>query len=293
MVQSEVIEACFEIVAIVLGATEWNIEIEAMICKTVLKMTSCMDPQWIALCEILKSNEFHPQYSFVKVPKLKKFKRDLQDKFVKKYYETKLKEAKAKKVKALTAGNLHQLNERNEQVEFGQKQRRLFGCSHCKVHFWDTVREKKPFAQCRKCKDFYKAIDKQFEFGRGRFKCDCGNEWTSPFCMWHLSQQCASCKKQCLPCKIGPALSVPGHRVTNRKHHCEACQGKGECPVMDVKNTIWSKEHYEHTGSTNYSVTTIGTTVSEQQERVAMQQEKVDRRRYHNPNNLANRAKPK
>ena len=128
----------------------------------------------------------------------------------------------------------------------GQKIHRFFGCRNCVIHFWRTVFELKPVARCVICRIKLDAIPREYEYGKGTFKCDgCDNIWTSHPAEHHVSQPCQRCgKKDIKPHKIGPNRNK-GPRRSRRRHMCEKCS-KGNC---DKHIRVFSTFHIS-TGST-------------------------------------------
>jgi hypothetical protein len=135
---------------------------------------------------------------------------------------------------------------------------RFFGCRSCDFLFWRTCFDYKPVAACYKCQTKLNALPKQYEIGKGYFKCSnptCLNEWTSTPCKWVTSQPCLACNTNILvtPYKISRG-NGKSKRMTYRRHKCQHCMNGGRCTFHP--NRVYSTVHQEE-GDTISDVTSI------------------------------------
>ena len=70
---------------------------------------------------------------------------------------------------------------------------RQFACQPCDNPWWRTVLMCKPVSKCRECGVRYNALDREKEFGIGRFICPCSNMFYAR-CQATDSHRCRGCK---------------------------------------------------------------------------------------------------
>ncbi|KAL0485192.1 hypothetical protein AKO1_004302 [Acrasis kona] len=184
-----------------------------------------------------------------------------------------------------------------ERSNHGNKVSRQFGCPLCQRHWWKTVYELKPVARCYfGCDKKYDAIPREYEFGKGYYKCGvlpaftkppivpgmtsieqinnafigmmiapiddtvlntCNNEWTSPNCRYGLKQKCQICGKQNEPYKLGKEMRKRPKPV-NKEQGYHQCEDCLNTPGNCSRhpNKKWSSEH-SSTGSTITDVSSL------------------------------------
>ena len=165
-------------------------------------------------------------------------------------------------------------------------ERRQFACSSCDKSWWEDVLVQKPVSRCRRCRKKYDALARDKEFGVGEHKCKCGHSFTG-WTSYGVTSPCFKCGADVLP-KILPNRGDI-KKTTNRRHKCEACDGKGKCP--NKKAVVNASPEHESTGSTISSVytedddrSTISSVCTEDDDRstIVDHQETERRRREYN-----------
>ena len=91
---------------------------------------------------------------------------------------------------------------------------------------------------CGKCGDHGEKLNKSEMIGIGWFRCECGKIFAG-FCKGCIASKCFKCDRDVLP-----AFVVEGDdagQQTEKKHQCNACEGRGRCPVIEQAKAISNK----------------------------------------------------
>ncbi|XP_064610305.1 shiftless antiviral inhibitor of ribosomal frameshifting protein homolog [Liolophura sinensis] len=98
---------------------------------------------------------------------------------------------------------------------------RQFACQGCDNMWWKNVPTRKPVSECNRCHQKFDPVPKEYEWGRAKFLCLCGNTFTG-FCQKTNSSQCYKCGEQVFPTTIHPPKREPGPRRSTYQHSCDA-----------------------------------------------------------------------
>ncbi|XP_033126358.1 shiftless antiviral inhibitor of ribosomal frameshifting protein homolog [Anneissia japonica] len=128
--------------------------------------------------------------------------------------------------------------------------RRQFSCSPCKETWWRWVPAHKPVSRCFKCKVRYDALVVDDEYGKGTYRCSCGNIFTGK-ARYSVGAKCSRCQEMVYPFEIGPLRE--GQRRSRHGHSCERCEHGRiyPCPAFpDPQRVALGSQPHESTGST-------------------------------------------
>ncbi|XP_032906720.1 shiftless antiviral inhibitor of ribosomal frameshifting protein homolog [Amblyraja radiata] len=130
----------------------------------------------------------------------------------------------------LTARNLHMFNSaRRNEVPRDQRQ---FACVTCEHDWWREVPERKQVSRCRTCKQKYRPVPKDQEWGIAEYYCDHCNHSFRGFGQMGVPAPCYRCRSIILPLRIIPRRQhqrPPGH-YRREAHSCcaEDCCNRQE-----------------------------------------------------------------
>lgn len=116
-----------------------------------------------------------------------------------------------------------------------KKETRQFACKDCDRAWWRKVPLRKEVSECRRCKQKYDPVPREYEWGWATYHCVCGNEFSGSG-QKNTSAPCYECEESVFPSEIKP-FRKRRHRKTNNNHCCDApdCTGKhNPVPIHDV-----------------------------------------------------------
>jgi hypothetical protein len=147
--------------------------------------------------------------------------------------------------KPLTLENLQELDKQHEPHEIRQ-----FACQTCQKSWWQEVPARKPVAKCHRCKTKYDALPREEEFGIGHHECECGHTFHG-FTRYGVKSPCFKCGREVLS-KYFLTDRSDIKKKTHRRHKCELCNGREDCP--NKKPLVNVSSRHISTGSTASSV---------------------------------------
>eukprot|EP00052_Salpingoeca_macrocollata_P000467 m.20412 g.20412 ORF g.20412 m.20412 type:complete len:129 (-) comp10546_c0_seq1:33-419(-) len=104
-----------------------------------------------------------------------------------------------------------------------------YKCALCRRTWWGA----RSNADCSRCKRAGQELPLEERVGLGHFRCDCGRTFVG-MARGDVRSKCHGCQALVLPHTIEPPGQVK--RKSNLAHHCELCDGHGNCPL---KNRPW------------------------------------------------------
>ncbi|XP_072035137.1 shiftless antiviral inhibitor of ribosomal frameshifting protein homolog isoform X4 [Amphiura filiformis] len=147
-------------------------------------------------------------------------------------------------ITALTVENLRRHNQ--HLVE-----QRQFACQPCQKVWWRKVFSYKEVSKCARCHVRYDAIQKDREYGWGRYVCpNCGHVF------WGRAKAgvpapCHQCSTMVLPAHIGPVPRDSNvFRRTNYRHACARCDNGRIRPCPSFALLQVTSMVHQSTGST-------------------------------------------
>ncbi|XP_072051419.1 shiftless antiviral inhibitor of ribosomal frameshifting protein homolog [Amphiura filiformis] len=116
---------------------------------------------------------------------------------------------------------------------------RQFACGDCDYVWWRRVPARKLVSKCRRCKEKYDPIPREYEWGWATFHCICGNTFSGFGQMNKTESRCFKCSAVVTPSEVKPP-DKRGQRKSRRQHQCNApdCHhGHGA-----VNNGVWNQQ---------------------------------------------------
>ena len=168
-----------------------------------------------------------------------------------------LEENDQKKLQA--EGNVCLLTEaalRKHDIETGATQLRQFACPKCNHPWWKHVSRIKPVSTCNSCRIRYDALDRDKEFGIGRFICITCEHTFYAWCDATTLRVCYKCNELTGPPFISPRFkpyrslgvfnSRPPHEPRGILHASTPHDSTGStitssCITSDLGSSFWNR----------------------------------------------------
>ena len=128
---------------------------------------------------------------------------------------------------------------RRHDILTGATELRQFACPKCNHPWWKHVPRTKPVSTCHKCHIRYDALDREKEFGIGRYICEpCGHTFYAR-CEATEMHECYKCNHL-----VGPPYINPRFKPIRRRYT------KSDSPPPRIHDIINASTPHESTGST-------------------------------------------